>query len=146
MMTGSELGVFSTCFMIKTGGFRLFWWISRRILFQNRLTSLLAKGENWYLISTTTNEIGFLMIKSSYTPSGDAIKVIALFALKPQYQNQGHGTTVLRLFVDAQPKGTAIFVRCTKYARAMQRVLKNLRFIRNVKAGHPLEEYCLVKM
>ena len=86
------------------------------------------------------------MIKSSYTPNGDAIKVIALFALKPQYQNQGHGTTVLRLFVDAQPKGTAIFVRCTKYARAMQRVLKNLRFVRNVKAGHPLEEYCLVKM
>ena len=105
----------------------------------------MANQEDWYLIAIKTNEIGFVTVQSSYMPNGDATKVIVLFALAPQHQNHGHGTAVLKSFVDAQPGGTTVFVHCTKYARAMQRVLKNLKFIRNVKAGYPLEEYCLVK-
>ena len=145
MMTGAERGVFSDGFMKKTGAFRLFWWISRRVIAQNKWSSSRANQEDWYLITIKTDEIGFVTVKSSYMPNGDATKVIVLFALAPQHQNHGHGTTVLKSFVDAQPGGTTVFVHCTKYARAMQRVLKNLRFIRNVKAGYPLEEYCLVK-
>lgn len=146
MMTGSELGVFSDGFMRKAGAFRLFWWISRRILAQTKFSSPLVNTEDWYLIAMKTNEIGFFTVKSSRAANGDAIKVIVLFALEPQHQNRGHGTTVLRSFVDAQSKGTTVFVHCTKYARAMQRVLKNLRFVRNAKAGYPLEEYSLVTL
>lgn len=146
MMTGAEQGVFSDGFMKKTGAFRLFWWISRRIVAQKKWSGSAAHQEDWYLVTVKTDDIGFVTVKSSYTPNGDAIKVIVLFALERKHQNHGHGTTVLRSFVEAQPEGTTVFVHCTKYARAMQRVLKNLRFVRNAKAGYPLEEYCLVKV
>ena len=146
MMNGSELGVFSDSFMKKTGGFDLFWWIFRRIFAQSKSYKPLAKRSDWHLIFMNTEQIGFMRIKTSYTPNGDAIKHVFLFALVPQYRNHGHGTAVLKSFVDAQPKGTKIFVHCTKYAKAMQHVLKRLRFRRNAKAGYGVEEYCLVQV
>ena len=146
MMNGSELGAFSDSFMKGTGGFHLFWWIGRGIFAQSRSPKPLVNNADWHLISLKTKQIGFMKVETSYAPDGHAIKYISLFALDPKYRKQGHGTSLLKLFVDVQSKGTTIFVCCTKYAKAMQRVCKKLRFIRNAKAKYGLEEYCLVQI
>ena len=146
MMDGAELGAFSDSFMKGTGGFHLFWWIARGIFVQSKTPKPLANSTDWHTICLKTKQIGFMKVTTSYAPNGDAIKYISLFALAPKYRKQGHGTAALKSFVDAQPKGTTIFVHCTKYAKAMQRVLKKLRFIRDAKAGYGFEKYCLVQV
>lgn len=145
MMNGSELGAFSDSFMKGTGGFHLFWWIVRGIFAQSRSPKPFANSADWHLISIKNKQIGFMKVITSYAPDGDSIKYISLFALAPKYREQGHGTAALKSFVDAQTKGTTIIVHCTKYAKAMQRVLRKLRFIRNAKAGYGFEKYCLVQ-
>ena len=146
MMNGSELGAFSDSFMKGTGGFHLFWSIGRSIFAQSRSPKPFAKSADWHLISLKTKQLGFMKVETSYAPDGHAIKYIALFALDPKYRKQGHGTSVLKSFVDLQPKGTTMFVCCTKYAKAMQQVCKKLRFIRNAKARYGFEEYRLIKL
>lgn len=145
MMNGCELGVFSDQYLKGTGGVNLFWFILRGVLTQRRSTKPMASGFDWYIISTQAEEIGFLHIKTFQATDGRAMRHIALFGVHPRYQSQGHGTAILKLFIAEQPAGTTVLVNCTKFAKAMQRVLKRLRFIRNPKAGYFLEEYCLVK-
>ncbi|WP_394756644.1 GNAT family N-acetyltransferase [Rhodoferax sp.] len=146
MMNGCELGAFSDRYMKGTGGIRLFWFILRGIFTQSSSARSIADRSNWYIFSMKRKEIGFMYIETSQATNGTAVRHVALFGIHPRYRSQGHGTAVLKLFIVAQPTGTSILVHCTKFARAMQHVLKRLRFIRNPKSGYLLEKYCFVKL
>jgi len=67
---------------------------------------------------------------------------LELLAICPESRNSGIGTAVLNQVASEVPAGWVLYVHCTKYARAMQHILKRRHLKRNVKFGVPyLEEY-----
>lgn len=139
MMNGSELGVFTDTYLMGAGAFKLFWCIVSAILAMH----LFRRGR-LLVISKDGLAIGFTKVENLGIVDGCGTKVIEMLAISIDHRNARHGTSVLDLFVKAQPPDTRLLVYCTKYARAMQHTLKKLRFVRNAKARIPLEEYSLI--
>ncbi|WP_218509591.1 GNAT family N-acetyltransferase [Variovorax sp. dw_308] len=136
MMDGSENGAFTDRFLTGTGMFRLMllivvgvfrsrWWLGSRGL--TAWTMLDAQGET----------IGFMNTKSGVDGKGAATTVLVHLAFKPEYRNMGFGAAAVKAFLAAQPDGAIVTVYCTKYARAMQHLLKTLRFKRHI-GGTPM--------
>lgn len=157
MLEGAEQGAFADRFLRRTGSVHLLRYLLTQLL-KHRLHTVrnwlphrtdAPQAPEWQMIlpadpaRPTVEPIGFLRLRHDATTG---MKVLVLYAIAPPHRGQGHGTAVLRSLVAAQPSGTVLLVHCTKYARAMQHLLKKLRFARNPRAPGVLglEEYRLV--
>lgn len=141
MMEGSVAGSFSDRFLaVKTGARKLLWMLLRNIALKSwRTPSTPLAG--WFVVRSGQQSVGFIQIFSASEANvGSAIE-LALCAISPALRDQGYGTAVLRVIIASYPTGTTLTVHCTKYARAMQHILKRLGFIRNPRAGFGVEQY-----
>jgi len=147
MMNGSEIGAFADRYMVGTGGFNLLLFILYGLFRQINWRCTTGRQSEWMLVFKSESLIGFMKVDNLdfFDEKAEKLKLLALFAIAPRYRQQGHVTAVLKMFIDAQPDETKLIVHCTKYARAMQHILKKLRFTRNPKAGKNLEEYRFTK-
>lgn len=143
MMNGSENGAFTDRYMVGTGGVKLILFIMQGILGFEKFPNKEKINSRWIIISNSKNPIGFMNYRTINSSDENSENLIAIYAISPSYRNLGHGKAALKLFIQNQPDNTSIIVHCTKYARAMQHILKKLRFQRNPKSGNPTEEYSL---
>lgn len=141
MMEGSESGVFSDHFHVGAGGARLLWLVLSGVLNQKwSLTAKPGKFKWQVIVDSRQEEIGFLKVSNNDLSNG--IQDLELLAVSPGYRNRGIGTEVLHRLVADQPDGVLLRVHCTKYARAMQHILKRNSFKRTTKVISPgLELY-----
>ena len=143
MMDGSENGAFTDRYMAGTGGVKLLLFILLGILGLGKFQGKEKIKSRWMIISNSKNSIGFMNFRIVDFPDGHSKNLLALYAISPPHRNLGHGKAALKLFIKNQPDNTTIIVHCTKYAIAMQHILKKLRFQRDQKSGNPTEEYSL---
>ncbi len=138
---GAEAGSFSDAFIQRTGSVQLLVYILRSVARQ-RFQSHKAKAPfEWLIISKADGEeVGFLKLSKGLGASKDSN--LELIAIYPEHRNQGIGNAVLDHLHAQVPMGGQLYVHCTKFARAMQHILKRRGLKRNVKFGVPnLEEY-----
>lgn len=84
------------------------------------------------LIFTLNNEdAGFMKIKPRFTDRN--IYEIDICAIAPEYRNQKIGSHMIRMFIEDLASGAEVVVYCTKFSRAMQHILKMLKFQRDKK-------------
>lgn len=95
----------------------------------------------WLILSKADGEeVGFLKLTRGLGASKDSN--LELIAISAEHRNQGIGNAVLDHLHAQVPMGGHLYVHCTKFARAMQHILKRRGLKRNVKFGAPyLEEY-----
>lgn len=141
MMEGSESGVFSDHFQVGAGGVRLLRLVLSGVLSQKwSLTGKPSKFKWQVIVDSRQEEIGFLKLADNDLSSG--IQDLELLSVSPGSRNRGVGTAVLNRLVADQPDGVMLRVHCTKYARAMQHILKKNSFKRTTKMVSPgLERY-----
>lgn len=140
---GSLSGSFTEFYLTSKGYLSVLKSIFVDLLYSRYLVS--QGGNVKLLIFTVNNEdVGF--IKLSVLRANNSIQIIDLCAIKPEYRNKKYGTQMIRMVVDKAPQDGVIFALCTKYSRAMQRVLKNLKFHRDKKTNKLcLESYRFTK-
>ena len=145
MQEGSVAGAFASVFVERTGSVKLFGTIFKSVVAQN----FQSPGADWrcewlIVVGPSGDEVGFLkrLVGTGSSPS----QHLELFAIRPEYRNQGIGTAVLQDITAKLPQGAQLTVHCTKYAKTMQHILKTQRFKRNIRFRPPyLEEYALTK-
>lgn len=141
MLEGSVAGSFSDQFLaVKTGARKLLWMLLRDIALKSWRTPRTPLA-GWFVARHGQQPIGFVHVYSTSESSAGSAIELALCAVSPALRNQGYGTAVIRALIARYPPGTTLTVHCTKYARAMQHILKRLGFLRNPRAGFPVEQY-----
>ncbi|MDE3011551.1 MAG: GNAT family N-acetyltransferase [Pseudomonadota bacterium] len=110
-------------------------WISKR---RERAELLIFQSDG--------EPIGFVRaLHCAASPSRQDLIYIDLCAVLPELRGQGHGTTMIRMFVGHLPAGWQVAASCTKYSRAMIHVLRRLHFRRDTAgAVHSPETYRMV--
>lgn len=140
-LEGSVAGSFSDQFLeVKKGPMKLLWMLLRDIVWKSwRIPSASLAG--WFMVRHGQKPIGFVHLYSTGESGADSAFELALCAISPALRNQGYGTAMIRAIIARYPPGTTVTVHCRKYARAMQHILKRLGFLRNPRAGFPVEQY-----
>ena len=140
MQDGAEYGSFATAYVERTGSVKLLAYILRSITLQHFQSIKLNVHYEWTVILSADKDVGFLKIRKCGGACKD--RTLELLAIVPENHNMGIGTAVLNQLVAEVPIGGELYAHCTKYARAMQHILKKMRLKRNVQFGVPnLEEY-----
>lgn len=127
---GCEMGSFTEKFITSKG-----WGRILKILFLDVLAphrNIEHEGYDTKLLVFTLNdeEVGFMKI-DRFTDRD--IYEIELCAVAQEYRNQKIGLQMIRMFIEDLPSGATIVAYCTKYSRAMQHILKMLKFQRDKK-------------
>lgn len=137
---GAECGSFADAFVERTGSIKILAFILRSIALQYFQSPRLNVRYEWLVIASADKEVGFMKLTKGI---GDCkTRNLELLAICPANRNSGIGTAVLEQVASEVPNGGQLHVHCTKYARAMQHILKRHLLKRNVKFGVPfLEEY-----
>lgn len=145
MQEGSAAGSFASVFVERTGSAKLFGTIFKSVIAQNFQSPASGKRYEWQIVKGPSGtEVGFL--KRCVGLGNSQSHHLELFAIRPEHRNKGIGTAVLQDILSKLPQGAQLTVHCTKYARAMQHILKRQRFKRNVRFRLLcLEEYALTK-
>ena len=120
-------GYLQILFLLLTS-LRSFSW-----MFRNKKRELL-------LFMSSKVPVGFVQIEWTKTKAGIPCCCITICAVAPVYRGNHYGRDMVELLIARTPVGTEIWAYCTKYARAMQHILKNLHFVRR-PAGHGLDAY-----
>lgn len=128
---GSQMGSFAEKYLTSKG-----WVNVLRMLILDVLTPHRYIEHEGYdvklLIFTLNNEdVGFMKIKPRFTDRD--IYEIDICAIAPEYRNQKLGSQMIRMFIEDLPSGAEVVVYCTKFSRAMQHILKMLKFQRDKK-------------
>jgi GNAT superfamily N-acetyltransferase len=97
-----------------------------------------------YVLVRDEADIGFVITRSVDAPGKTPFLLIDVLVVSPTHRGTGAGTWLVRSIIERQPSGTVLGAYCSKFARAMQRVLKNLRFRRQPESG-ALEFYSFTK-
>lgn len=139
-MEGSMGGAFTDRYLAHTGGVQLLAYLVRRIGVQAFAPAARAPWK--ILVEAGQGEVGFLKINAD---KGDPrVHTLVYLSIDPEHQGRGLGKAALRQCVAGLPAGVALRVYCTKYARAMQHLLKQHGFKRNPRVIRPMmEEYLL---
>ena len=138
---GAEAGAFSDVYVTRTGCTKLLGMALRSVVLQFFQSSNGSVRYEWQVISNADGvEVGFLKVSNGIGVGKDSnLEILAICA---EHRNQGIGSAVLENIQSKVPHGGQLYVHCTKYARAMQHILKRHRLKRNVKFRVPnLEEY-----
>lgn len=138
---GSESGSFSDAFIRRTGSVHLLGQILRSVVQQYFQPKQASARYEWQIFSLANGEAaGFYKLTKGVAPNLDCD--LELLCVSPALRNQGIGAAVLDRVNAQVPHGARLVVHCTKYARAMQHLLKSRQLRRNVKFGVPqVEEY-----
>lgn len=141
IQAGAEAGAFSEAFVERTGSVKLLYRLMREVLLQSFQWSNSKSRYQWSVILTSSgDEVGVL--KQSKSAADGKDRNLEILAICPHRRNQGIGTAVLERSMAEVPSGGILTVHCTKYARAMQHILKRQHLKRNVKFHVPrVEEY-----
>lgn len=141
MLDGAVAGAFSEDFVQRTGSTKLLGFIARSVVMQYFQLGNSRFSYEWLVINISSGEeVGFLKLRKSMPTHLD--RNLELLAVSPAHRNKGIGSTVLNRLETEVPSGGKLYVYCTKYARAMQRILKTQQLKRNTKFHVPnLEEY-----
>lgn len=136
---GSLSGFFNEYLMTSKGYIFTLVELFQDVLYP--LRRMLRKEDIKILIFTLNDQdIGF--IKIQFHLSGE--QEICLCAMTPSHRNHKHGSQMIRMYLETLPTGAVVIAYCTKYARAMQHVLRNLGFQRD-KNSFPSECYRFTK-
>ena len=136
---GSLNGFFNDYLMTSKG--YIFTLVELYLDVLRPLRALLRKEDIKLLIFTLNDQdLGFIKIQFHFTGEQE----ICLCAITPPLRNHNHGSQMIRMYLDTLPTGTVVIAYCTKYARAMQYVLKKLKFQRD-KKSFPQECYRYTK-
>jgi len=141
MQEGAEAGSFSDAFVERRGSVKLLFFVLRSVLRQRFQFGKAKARYEWLVIELPDGEaVGFLKLTKGIGACLD--RNLELLAICSAYRNKGIGSKVLEHVASEVPDGARLFVHCTKYARAMQHILKRHQMKRNVKFRVPrLEEY-----
>ncbi len=145
MLQGAEEGAFTEKFLGRKGPQRLLWHVFTSVLLKNWRFKPPPLIDSWLVVTRATGEgLGFLKTTTSTDCHQDWH--LDLLCIAPKYRNNGIGTAVTREFITRVPDGVSVQVHCTKYARAMQHILKRNGFHRKhiVVQGHSLEQYTFI--
>lgn len=138
MEDGAMSGVFADSFISRWGRHNLLIFILKEIITQYWKSTFSSKPKWQVILDSTTCEIGFLKVSSEKDSKKQNLELLSII---PFHRNKGIGTYVLNKLMLAQTTGD-VMVHCTKYARAMQHILKRNHFCRNKKFQGPrLEQY-----
>lgn len=142
---GAINGSFSDKFIQRTGKFRLLGLVLSGVVSQHLQMWFSPKHYDWQVISDASREdVGFLKLWNGNEVSRH--HNLEFLAISPSHRNRGIGIKVLEHITSNLPEGAQLIVHCTKYARAMQHILKRHQFRRNTKFGVPgLEEYISIR-
>ena len=145
MHDGAVAGAFASVFVERTGSVKLFWTVCKSVMAQDFQFPASARRCAWQVVRGPSGaEVGFL--KRCVVLGDCQSHHLELLAIRAEHRSQGVGTAVLQDIVGKLPPGAQLTVHCTKYARAMQHMLKRQGFKRNVRFRLPnLEEYALTK-
>lgn len=130
IQNGSQIGSFTEEYLTSKG-----WVHSLRML----ILDVLAPHRNiehgrydikLLLFIINNKEVGFMRI-DRFTDQD--IYGIDLCAIAPENRNQKLGSQMIRMFIEDLPSGAEVVVYCTKFSRAMQHILKMLKFQRDKK-------------
>lgn len=83
------------------------------------------------MICNGVQELGFTQLEHTTLPAGNAGLTLALLAIAEDQQSQKIGSWAVSAVIQEMPESVILEVYCTKYARAMQRLLHQLRFTRH---------------
>ncbi|MFM6991838.1 MAG: GNAT family N-acetyltransferase [Rhodoferax sp.] len=141
LLEGAESGSFSEVFVTRTGICTLFSVIFRSVAMQFFQSKKSSSRYEWHIISNADRvEVGFLKVHKGLGTGRDSN--LELLAICPAYRNQGLGAAVLEYIASEVPKDGHLYIHCTKYAKAMQHILKRHNLKRNTKFRVPqIEEY-----
>ena len=140
MMDGAMNGSFSNVFIKCKGSPQLLWFILTGIISQKFFPKSSLVQFRWQLVlDATGKEVGFF--KTSIEVA--QIFHLELLAIVQNRRNFGIGTAVVRDIISKLSSEAHLHVHCTKYARAMQHILKRNNFSRKhqVFQGSSFEEY-----
>ncbi len=142
VLDGSVAGSFSDRYLKRQG------YLSILFLLLTSLRSLSwifrTKKRELLLFMRSDVPVGFIQIEWTNTKAGIPCCYVTTCAIAPVYRGNHYGRDMIELLIARAPVGTEIWAYCTKYARAMQRTLKNLHFVRRT-AGHGLDAYSFMK-
>jgi GNAT superfamily N-acetyltransferase len=143
ILQGSLTGSFTDSYLFPHGYAKLLIRLLKILLSSTNIDGNQSKTHFLILVQYNIETIGFL----HYTQSSEAGLNVNIhlehFAVLSAYQNQGHGTYIVHwLITQARKDKGNLTAVCTKYARAMQRILKKTSFVRS-SIGSGLELYTL---
>lgn len=142
VLEGSVSGSFSDSYLMRQGYLHILFLLLTSL----HSLSWICRGKKRELLifRKSTIPVGFIQIESMTMKNGNACRYIMTCAIAPLYRGSRYGRDMVELLIARSPMGTEICAFCTKYARAMQHILKNLHFVRRT-AGHGLESYSFLK-
>ena len=122
---GSLNGVFNESLMTSKGYIFTLFELYLDVL---RPLRIMVRKEDIKLLIFTLNDqsIGFIKIHFQFTGEQE----ISLCSITPPHRNHKHGSQMISMYLETLPTGTVVIAYCTKYSRAMQQILKKLKFQR----------------
>lgn len=134
LLEGGIAGSFSDRYLIGAGHFKLFM----------RITDLVAPWPRWLTWKRTVprapalqivrdgdDDVALVQIAFNTTAFGDPHATLVMLAVAQKQKNKRYGTQIVQALVRDLPELGMMDVYCTKYARAMHRILYNLHFKRD---------------
>lgn len=144
---GAVHGSFSNYYLRYTGSVQLLGMILHGVVGQYLQKRSSTRRYAWRIVTRADDhrqELGFLKQWEGVNAEGGLELELELLAVKPECRNRGIGTAVIAALTKRLQGESRLTVYCTKYARAMQHVLKRSQFRRNTRTGNlGLEHYTL---
>ena len=131
LMEGSFSGSFSDRFLQRKWWGKLFFYTLSLFFRHSGWWGNNANVQRMWLIYDGNEQIGFYHLVSSKNENQQKELLINLICVSHSYRNQRVASRIIQRLIDHQPQETLMVVYCTKYARAMQRVLTKLKFERD---------------
>lgn len=127
IMDGSLTGAFPAVYATPKGSATLFLMLVRDILHPHRFVDNEMCDTKTFIFTQDNEEIGFMQI--GHKGEGQP-QVIKTCAISQEHRNQHHGSQMIRMYIENLPAATEVIAYCTKFNKAMPRVLKKLGFRR----------------
>ena len=114
----------------------MFGYIFRSLMARYFPSRNVQDRYEWLAISIPNEvDVGFIKLRQGFADGKSSC--LELIAIVPQHRNRGIGSAVLDHIVAGMAAEGNLYVHCTKYARAMQHILKRRQFKRNVRFQVP---------
>lgn len=135
---GSQVGSFAAQYLTSNGWVRSLRMLILDVLAPHRNIEHPGYAIKLLIFTLNNEEVGFMRI---FRFADRGIYGIDICAIAPAHRNQNIGSHMIRMFIEDLPSSAEIVTHCTKYSRAMQHVLKKLKFQRDKK-----RQYCMLNV
>ena len=144
-LEGSVDGAFADRYLIATGPLKLFLWVVNAVFHWPDCLRKNTPRAQLHVIHKGEQDVGFAQLTHGTAPDGGATLTLALLAVAKDHQNQKFGTWAVATIIREMPASTILEVYCTKYSRAMQRLLHKQQFARDKMMVNNLSRFSLRK-